>query len=297
MITLQNDRFTADISPAHGAILTRLRWRAPSGREHAMLYSPEGAVPGLDAPNFMGLWSMLPFANRAFDCVIDDGEQRFLVPVNDPSKASNIHGFGWQSAWQVTEHDPPALVMVHERRGTTDPYAYHAALRIELGEAMVRLNLSIINQAAFALPYGAGFHPWFNASSDSIFTMESGGAMALGPEYRATGLTEHTSGGPFAQGAAVGQLAQELAVSAVDWSGEAVLATPSRHLALHIDASPNFRHPVLWTPPGAEFVCFEPQNHGIGAPSLATAREITPLAKLQPGETLSGWMTIRPVEI
>lgn len=297
MITLKTDRFTAKISPEHGAILTSLVWRGPGERSHALLYSPAGSQPGTSAPNFMGLWAMLPFANRAFDCIIDDGGQRFTVPVNDPAKASNIHGFGWQSAWEVAGQDASSLTLAHGRKDRDDPYTYRAVLRIEIGDDQARISLSVTNHATRALPYGAGFHPWFNASADSVFTFVSRGALALGHEYRATGLMGHPGGGPFANGEAVGKLAKELAVSAVDWTGEAVLSTPSQHLALHIDASPNFRHPVLWTPPGADFVCFEPQSHGIGAPSVEAARKITPLAQLRPGETLSGWMTIRPSEI
>jgi aldose 1-epimerase len=297
MITLRTPRFTAAISPENGAILASLTWKAPDGREHAVLYSPDGAEPGRTSPNFMGLWAMLPFANRAFDCLIDDGVQRFTVPVNDPARASNIHGFGWQSKWQVVEQvaerETSAVVMAHERAGADDPYAYRAVLRIELGPRLARIGLSITNLADRTLPYGAGFHPWFNAAPDSRFSFISRGALALGPDFRASGLVEHAEGGPFADSAPVGKLPRELAVSAVDWTGEAVLATPSLGLALHIDASPNFRHPVLWAPPGADFVCFEPQSHGIGAPGLHAARAITPLAQLHPGETLRGWMTIR----
>ncbi|MGL4439573.1 MAG: hypothetical protein ACRCUE_09885 [Bosea sp. (in: a-proteobacteria)] len=296
MITLTTPRFTATISPRQGAILTRLDWHSLSGRTHALLYSPVGAEPTTDAPNFMGLWAMLPFANRAFDCLIDDGDQRFTVPVNDPARASNIHGFGWQSAWAVLEHDARSLVMSHERSGETDPYAYRAILKVEIGVELVRISLSITNLADRALPYGAGFHPWFNAAPDTTFTFASGGALAFAESFRAKGLVKHADGGAFARGAPVGVLGEELAVSAVDWAGEAVLVTPSQGLALHLDASPNFRHPVLWAPAGADFICFEPQSHCIGAPSLDVARAITPMAQLQPNETLNGWMTIRPEE-
>lgn len=294
MITLANRRFRAGVSPEHGGIIASLAWLAPGGREHAILYSPESARPTTSAPNFMGLWTMLPFANRAFDCLIDDGSQRFTVPVNDPAKASNIHGFGWQSGWTITSQDVSSLVMAHQRAGTDDPFTYRAVLGIALGDEIVRIHLGITNLAARALPYGAGFHPWFPAAADSRFRFSSRGHLALGPDYRATGVRLDADGGPFAMGAPAGRLDAELAISAVDWTGEASLETPSSGLALHIDASPNFRHPVLWAPPGADFVCFEPQSHGIGAPSLAAARAITPLVQLRPGETLDGWMTIRP---
>jgi aldose 1-epimerase len=49
---------------------------------------------------------------------------------------------------------------------------------------------------------------------------------------------------------------------------------------------------VVWAPPHADFLCIEPQSHGIGAPSEPAAREATPMARLSPGEILTGWMRI-----
>ena len=89
----------------------------------------------------------------------------------------------------------------------------------------------------------------------------------------------------------------ELALGIVGWRREAVVETPSAGLRLRLDASANLRHPVLWTPPDADFVCLEPQSHGLGAASEEAARAVTPLARLGPGETLEGWMEIGPEEL
>ncbi len=294
---LQAHGFRARIMPAVGSILASLDWHAPSGKVHPLLFSPQGSVPTTDAPNFLGAWAMVPFANRAFDCLIDDGTQCFMVPVNDPAKTGNIHGFGWQSPWNVTEKTSNRLVTAHQRSGADDPYVYEAAQTVTLLADHVRLDLSVTNHADRALPFGLGFHPWFACASDTSLMMSSRSALVLGPGYRATGRTDFADGGPFSAGRIVRDLAGELALSYVGWVGDAVFSTPSHGLSISIGASDSFCHPVLWSPPGADFVCFEPQSHGIGAPGNAMARSITPLARLEPGETLSGWMTIMPHEV
>ncbi len=296
MIALSNGFFSATLSPEHGAIVTALGWTPAGGPGHRLLFRPDGATAGTAAPNRFGLWPMVPFANRAFGGIVDDGHQRLSLPINDPAMLATIHGFGWQSAWAVAEQSFDRVAMVHERSGASDPYRYLARMTVSLLEDRARFDLTVTNEAAEALPYGLGFHPWLDCSPDTMLTMSAGGTLVFAPGYRATGLTKYDDGGPYCAGRAIAQ-ADELAHSFIDWAGPALFATPSRGLCIAITASETLRHPVLWTPPQSGFVCFEPQSHGIGAPSEATARAITPLAILQPGETLSGWMEIRPFRL
>ncbi|MCU0885956.1 MAG: hypothetical protein MUC44_13620 [Beijerinckiaceae bacterium] len=295
-VTLGTSAFTARLSPAHGGIITALDWTAPSGRRQALLFSPDGAQAGTAAPNRFGLWPMVPFANRAFGGLVDDGEQALHLPINDPAMNATIHGFGWQSAWVVQRLEADRITLEHQRATGDDPYRYRAELTLTLANDHVRLALSLANLGDRVLPFGAGFHPWFPCADDTELAMSSRRELVLGPGYRATGARSLPDGGPFAAGRPIRQVG-ELAVSYVDWVGEAVFSTPSTGLAIIVDASDNFRHPVLWTPPGSGFVCLEPQSHGIGAPSDAAARAVTPLRALKPGECLEGWMTITPREV
>ena len=68
-------------------------------------------------------------------------------------------------------------------------------------------------------------------------------------------------------------------------------------LAVNLSASQSLRSPVVWAPAGADFLCVEPQSHAIGAPSEEAVRKVTPLRRLEPGETLSGWMRIAPQKL
>jgi len=196
MLELQAGGLDAVIHPEMGGIVSSLSWRGPDGRRHDVLYPPAGRQPGTASPNFFGTWALLPFANRAFGCVVNDGEQRFLVPQNDPGGA--IHGFGWQAAWDVLEYDRGHTVLEHRRTEGTDPYRYRARQDISLDEAGMTIRMTITNEAATALPFGMGHHPWFPCAADTRLVMRSNRALIFGEAFRATGQQAFADGGPYA---------------------------------------------------------------------------------------------------
>ncbi|WP_332681395.1 aldose epimerase family protein [Bosea sp. (in: a-proteobacteria)] len=289
MLSLAAGSYAARISPEHGGIVAALEWRGPDGRSHKLLHAPEGLAPSTAAPNKFGAWAMLPFANRAFDSVVDDGESRFTVPANDPS--GTIHGFGWQSAWQMERQDPGHAVLVHRRNAGADPYRYRARQDIRLDEAGMTVTLSLTNEADTALPFGMGLHPWLPCAPDTRLGMTASGALIFGEKFRATGTQALIAGGPYA-GKPVFATGTETAWSFLGWGGVARIETPSSGLAIAITASESLLCPVVWAPAGADFLCVEPQSHAAGAPSEAIVRAASPLRRLEPGETLEGWMRI-----
>lgn len=289
MLSLAAGPYAARISPEHGGIVAALEWRGPDGKLHALLHAPAGLLPSTAAPNKFGAWAMLPFANRAFDSLVDDGESRFTVPANDPS--GTIHGFGWQAAWEVERQDRGHTVLVHRRSAGPDPYRYQARQEIRLDENGMTVFLSLRNEADRALPFGMGLHPWFPCAPDTRLGMTASGALVFGEKFRATGTQMLAAGGPYA-GKPVFATGAETAWSFLGWDGAARIETPSSGLAIAITASESLRCPVVWAPAGANFLCVEPQSHAAGAPSEPVVRTASPLRRLAPGEALDGWIRI-----
>jgi aldose 1-epimerase len=293
MITLTSGPFVAHIVPEAGGIVAGLDWRGPDGRIHKLLHSPEGAVPSTVAPNMFGSWAMVPFANRAFGGVVDDGERRFAVPDNNAHGGGNIHGFGWQSAWEILGHTDSHTALEHRRTTGSDPYRYRATQTVSLDPGGMTVEISVTNEADQALPYGLGHHPWFACAPDTKLGMAATGALVFGAAFRATGAQDLPDGGPYA-GKPVFASERETAWSLLGWDGVARIETQSTGLAITLTASENLRCPVVWAPAGADFLCVEPQSHVIGSPSETAARQAAPLMRLEPGETLSGWLRIEP---
>jgi aldose 1-epimerase len=291
MLELEAAGLKAMIVPDAGGIVSRLDWQGPDGRVHAVLRPPGATPPSTAAPNFCGSWAMLPFANRAFGCVVDDGERRFLVPANDVN--GNIHGFGWQAAWEVLRYDRGHTVLEHRRTDGPDPYRYRARQEIALGGDGMTIRMSILNEADTALPYGIGHHPWFPCAADTRLVMRADGALVFGEAFRAIGRQGFAEGGPYALPKPF-RSEEVTAWSLLGWDGHARIETPSTGLAIALTASASLDCPVVWAPAGADFLCVEPQSHAIGAPSEPAARAAAPLKRLQPGETLEGWLRIAP---
>lgn len=289
MLTLSAERYSARIAPEAGGMIAALDWRGPDGRSLPLLHAPAGLAPQTATPNKFGAWAMLPFANRAFDSLVDDGHTRFRVPPNDPS--GTIHGFGWQSAWQVEDHDTGHTVLVHRRAAGSDPYRYLARQEIRLDARGMTVVLTLINEADQALPFGMGLHPWFPCAADTRLGMTATGALVFGDKFRAAGTQALSDGGPYAD-SPVFATGAESAWSFLGWDGTARIETPSAGLAISVSASESLRCPVVWAPAGADFLCVEPQSHAAGAPSEKIVREASPLARLQPGEALEGWVRI-----
>lgn len=289
MLILSAGRYCARIAPEAGGTIAALDWQSPDGGTQPLLHAPAGLTPQTETPNKFGAWAMLPFANRAFDSLVDDGHTRFTVPSNNP--AGTIHGFGWQSAWQVEEQGSGHTVLVHRRNTGSDPYRYLAKQEIRLDESGMTVVLSLTNEADQALPFGMGLHPWFPCAADTRLGMTATGALIFGDLFRATGTQAFADGGPYAD-SPVFAIGAETAWSFLGWDGTARIETPSSGLAITITASESLRCPVVWAPAGADFLCVEPQSHASGAPSEKIVREVSPLARLQPGETLKGWVRI-----
>lgn len=212
------------------------------------------------------------------------------LPINDPADGSTMHGFGWQAPWQIASKAPHAITLRHVY-GAADPYAYEAEFSVGLSPTGAKFSLRAVNIGKEPLPFGLGFHPWFPRDSDTMLQLQAAKALRFGPRYRASGIGQVLGEDDYATAR---RPPGETAVSYVDWSGKATLAYPSRQLFLTIRASETLRHPVLWTPHGASFICLEPQSHAIGAPSEKLVREATPMTMLAPGEAMTGWMMIEP---
>jgi len=282
-IILQDNDFLAEISPETGGLVRRLNWR-----DMPLLFPALGAQDADSTANRYGLWPLVPFANRAFGARLLTPSGHRGLPVNDPADGSAMHGFGWQAAWRVTEQDPSGIALSHAY-GLADPYRYAATLRLDLAPGLARFTISVRNEAAEPMPFGLGLHPWFPRDAATRLRFNARRKLRFGPRYRAQGIEEFTGTGYDA-----GRLLPDAeAISAIGWAGPAELTLPGG-VTLAIDASETLRHPVLWTPAGAPFVCFEPQSHAIGAPSEPLVAGATPLTMLAPGEELSGWMTLAP---
>ena len=68
------------------------------------------------------------------------------------------------------------------------------------------------------------------------------------------------------------------------WDGRATIRGPSRKLRVELEASPAFRHAVIYVPPDRPYFCVEPVSHANGRVGRS---------RLDAGATLSGEIVFR----
>lgn len=283
MLFLKCGDYNATIEPKNGGLVSSLRWR-----DIDLLYSPIARPQSSNGIHFYGCWPLVPFANRAFEGMLRFNGKDIQLPLNDIN--STMHGFGWQNAWEVETQTAISIIMTHESGTGFAPYNYKATQTIELNEQGALFLLDVQNLGETALPYGIGFHPWFNCDERTRLSAKAEAIMDLGAGYRPVGKTVLNEVIDFSQAKLV-KTGQEIAINYLGWDGVAKLDYPDSH-SIMIEASDTLRAPVFWTPINADFICFEPQSHASGAVSELVAQIHAPLTMLKPNETLKGWMKI-----
>lgn len=286
-VHIKHGDFSAEVWPEVGVVAALSVRR--NERNVALLYTEPQAKLQPGAIHRFGLWPLVPFANRAFGAKLDTGIEVIGLPANDPSGGdSTLHGFSWQNPWSLASHDEARVVMEQEVRRNSGPYHYAARFSVLLDDAGATFDLAVRNMASRALPFGLGFHPWFPRG---VVTLKAEAELVLGHGFKPVHAMPVSNPCYFPDQAKL-HSNNERAANYLRWNGIAHVALAEEHAKMIVTASPNLRHPVLWQPVGAPFMCLEPQTHAIGAPSEAVVRVLTPLHSLIQGETLSGTMRI-----
>ena len=282
MIVLNSGSYSVIIEPEKGGLVSGLRWR-----NKELLYSPHSRPQASNGIRLYGCWPLVPFANRAFEGKLRFKGTEVQLPLNDDH--STMHGFGWQNAWEIEAQTSSSVTMVHKSEDAFMPFEYHARQTIQLNEKGALFSLEVTNTGDTPLPYGIGFHPWFNCNETTLFCAKAGGKMSFGEKYRPIGKALLSGEADFSIPKPI-KTGKEVAVNYLNWDGKARLDYAG--YSINIEASDTLRTPVLWTPEKADFVCFEPQSHASGAPSELAAQEHAPLTMLKSNEKLKGWMRI-----
>jgi aldose 1-epimerase len=280
VIQLTAGKAQAQVLPAIGAGLAGL-WL--DGRPVLRPWSGIDA----DGPFALGMNLLAPFSNRISGGFRHDNID-YTLPPNLSGEAYPIHGDAFQRTWAVTERTPDSAIL-QLPDGSFGPYRYRAEVRYRLSESEFRVGLELINLGALALPFGAGFHPWFPRSAQTQIRFGADGywpenmqhlpatstALLLPPELDFTesrGLPQCWINAGFA-----------------GWTGQALIKQGPEAVSVRL-SSDDLRTAILYSPSvDADFFCFEPVSHPVDAHNLPDRPGLVTLAA---GENLSVGMTL-----
>jgi aldose 1-epimerase len=295
LITLSSRRFSAGVCPQLGGALA---WFGLADDPGLDFVRPASARAwGARNVRLTSSYPLVPYSNRIGDGRFSFEGAAYALRPNAAISPHPLHGIGWLRAWVITAVAPQSvsLAITHFCRGRDDPewpWTFTAAQTIALDDAGLRMTLTLTNQDRRPMPAGIGLHPFFPKTPKMQLQFESAAVwindsrtlpkerVAVPPEWK------------FALRRPVGDLAVDNCF--VEWSRDALLYWPEREWGLHLAATEEFSHLVVFTSPARASIAIEPVSHANNAVNLAAARGDTGLVVLAPGASLSGTLMMTP---
>ena len=153
-------------------------------------------VPARTAP-FLGSFTMVPFCSRITAGRFDYRGKSVQLAPNFPPEPHTIHGFGWQSRWQIGHLEQNACTLVYEHdscaAATTGwPWTFTVEQHFALSETELSHSVRVENISEETMPVGAGFHPYFPLTPSCDISMLCRDELVLD----ADGLPITASGAP-----------------------------------------------------------------------------------------------------
>ncbi len=289
-IVLRHGPMECGISPSCGGSITRLMlYRDEQPPIHLMRPAQPQGIDRSD-PNDMSCHPLVPFSNRIAGSHFVFHGRAVDLPPNAPFIQDVIHGHGWKTPWNVVEQDDHTALLSFSHEADCWPYPYRATQRFQLDEDSLSITLELANLGDLPMPAGLGLHPYFPKPLGTTLTAELDGVWLGDDRHIPVERVPLPIGWDFPHGIALDEAV--LDNNFTGWSGLAVIDWPSAETRLTVEATPPFRHAVIYVPAHQDYFCFEPVSHMTDAVNRAAAGESgTGFAELAPGQVFGG--TIR----
>lgn len=269
------------------------------------------------SPTRSGIPVLFPFPNRIRDGHFIWNGRTYELPCNDSTKKNAIHGFACRRPWRVVAQgtDEKGCWLTGEFHGSRDaadvrnlwPADYRLRLTYHLGAHALRLEAEVTNPDRVPLPFGLGYHPYFQVPFAAATPPENFFVQATAQE-----LWELRDSLPTGRRMALDQrrdLRRPRAFSTLTLD-DVLTGLPessgTEELILHgqlqdrgsgrelqVWASPAFRELVVFTPPHRHAVCLEPYTCVTDAINLEQHGLDAGWRVLPPGATWRGDVELR----
>jgi aldose 1-epimerase len=279
-LALRHGPHTARIAPAAGGRILDWSTELPTGRRDWLVPATATGWPA-DAWPKGGIFPLAPFSNRVRDARLRwQGRDIPLEPL--PGTPHALHGQAQAMAWTVADagDDWAVLTLDHPAGAGGWPWAWRLRQEVRLDDAGLRIELTLENRDAAAMPAGLGLHPYFTARDATLSAATRwvhAQELALYSEPNADTRWTRTEATwtEFLSG----------------WNGQAAIAWPEGP-GLAMRAHGPMTHMVLHCNAG-RYLCVEPATHVCDAVNLAAAGAADTGARvLAPGETLCVGMAL-----
>lgn len=174
LISLQVDDETLfSVAPEYGAKLKNLKLKK-GDRLHELLWPV--STDDLKTNNWYKSAILFPYPNRLEDGKYTFENKSYQFPVNEPDKNNQLHGMLYDEPFTVSEQTIEGntasleLSYVYEGEREYYPFPFIFSIRYTYGPAGFTVDFLVSNTGRTNLPFGLGWHPYFQIDANSIDT-------------------------------------------------------------------------------------------------------------------------------
>ena len=268
-MVLRNADSRVTLDAAHGGGVREFSWRGLD----IFRPTPSGATD----PFSLGCFPLVPYANRIAHGQFFYGGREVRLQPNWDRDPHPLHGQGWKSPWSIEQRSATQARMEFLGGGDEWPWAYRAVQEFSLLGAALDIRLRVENLAGEPMPGMLGLHPYFPQASRA--TVEAKARTVWLTDAQSLPVQEVLAPPEWSFERARAASAVALDHCFDHWDGAALVRWPDRFLKM---SAAGCRALHVYTPPGVDFFCLEPQTAEVGALGRASGA----VARLAPGEHL-----------
>ncbi len=269
-MVLRNADSRVTLDAAHGGGVREFSWRGLD------IFRP--ATAGADTDPFaLGCFPLIPYANRIANGRFAFEGHEVRLRRNWDRDPHPLHGQGWLKPWGIQQTSPTQATMEFLGGGDEWPWRYRAVQDFVLEADALDIRLCVQNLSERTMPGMLGLHPYFPQPVQALVSARARTVWLTDAQSLPVQEVLAPPDWSFEQPRAASRIGLDHCFD--HWDGTASVRWPDR--VLNISAS-GCRALHVYTPPGLDFFCLEPQTAEVGALN----RDSAAIRRLAPGESL-----------
>lgn len=161
------------VAPEYGAKLKSLKMQK-NGQYHELLWPI--SVDDLKTNDWYKSTILFPYPNRLEDGKYSFEGKDYQFPINEPDKNNQLHGMLYNEPFSVTaqraDGDSASIELSYVYDGDKSyyPFPFIFSVKYTYSRAGFAVDFQVTNKGNQKLPFGLGWHPYFQIDGNSIDT-------------------------------------------------------------------------------------------------------------------------------
>lgn len=290
IMALRHGNFSLGIAPDLGGAIAYFRL----GDAPVMRETPEAALEAGEISQFSS-FPLIPFSNRIRAGAFNFNGTTYQLPLDAKDPRNANHGASRNSPWLVISETASSAMLRYnyspaETHHQPWPFSFTARQNFTLTSAGLHYQASLTNTHHSSTPAGIGLHPYFVRTGSTRLQFSSA-RMWQKDDFNIPILSQPPAA---AFNFSVPRRLEPILIDHCfsHWAGQAKITDA---ITTTITAETIFQHLILYTPLDKPFFALEPVSHRPDAINPNHDEFDQPMHILNPGETLTGSVTINPV--